>query len=140
MFPEPKSEVIDVGNDFRLVYIGEKTYVLFYKATADYQVSLTGASKNYDAQIPFPFRIEYIIYCADDATAKDIDIYPIPMIMSQITYPARVHSVAGDTNTDVYVELGRPYKYPAHTVLRFTLNGTAAKKIFLFACLQRLGQ
>ena len=137
---EPKSEVIDVGNEFRLVYIGEKTYVLFYKATADYQISLTGSSENHDAEIPFPFRIEYIIICADDATAKDIDIYPIPMIESQITYPARIFSSATDTDTDIFIEAGRPYKFPTATVLRFTLNGTAGKKIFVFACLQRLGQ
>ena len=140
MYPELKEQVIDVGNDFRLVYIGEKTYILFYKATADYQISLTGASVNYDAEIPFGFRIEYIIICADDATAKDIDIYVTPMLASQLTYPPRVFSSAGDVLTDQIVELGRPYKYPIASVIRFTLNGTATKKIFVLACLQRLGK
>lgn len=140
MVEEPlEEEVIEVGNDFRLVYIGEKTWVLFYKATADYQISLTGSSTNYDAQIPFPFRIEYIIICADDATAKDIDIYIMPMLATQLSYPPRILSKSSDTVTDRLVEYGRPYKFP-HSVIRFTLNGTATKKIFLLVGLQRLGK
>ena len=138
--PQKKEEVIDVGNDFRLVYIGEKTYILFYKATADYQISLTGSSENHDAQIPFPFRIEYIIICADDATAKDIDIYVMPMVASQLAYPPRIFSASTDTVTDRLLEYGREYKAPLHSVIRFTLNGTATKKIFVLACLQRLGK
>lgn len=142
MFPEiiPEGEVIEVGNDFRLVHIGEKTWVLFYKATADYQISLTGSSTNYDAQIPFNFRIEYIIICADDATSKDIDVYVMPIVASQLTYPPRILNKSSDTVTDRLVEYGRPYKFPTHGVIRFTLNGTATKKIFVLACLQRLGK
>ena len=132
-------EVYDV-EPFKLVYIGEKTYVLFYTHTADFQISLTGSSTNYDAEIPFSFRIEYIILCADDATAKDIDIYPIPMVESQITYPARILSKSGDIETDRILELGRQYKFPTGTTLRFKLNGTSTKKIFVYACLQRLGK
>ena len=123
-----------------IVYIGEKTYIAFYSATVDNQISLTGSSTNYDFQIPFAFRIEYIILCADDATSKDIDIYPIPMIKSQIAYPARIFNASGDIETDKFIECGRQYKFPAHTVLRFKLNGTALKKIFVFACLQGLGK
>lgn len=142
MFPEmvAEAEVIEVGNDFRLVFIGEKTWILFYKATADYQVSLTGSSENHDAEIPFPFRIEYIIICADDATAKDIDIYVMPMVASQLAYPPRLFNASSDTVTDRLVEYGRQYKFPKGSVIRFTFNGTATKKIFPLACLQRLGK
>ena len=125
---------------FKLEYIGERTWIIYYDATADKMIVLTGSSTDYDIEnVPFAFRIEYIMICADDATAKDIDIYPIPLVASQLAYPARIHSASGDILTDQIIELGREYKFPKGTTIRFKLNGTLNKKIFVLVNLQRLG-
>lgn len=123
-----------------IVYIGEKTYVVFYNATTDYQVSLTGSSETHDFQIPFAFRIELVIVCANDATAKDVKVETISHVMKHLTNPPYLYSVTTDTTLCKIIKCGREYKYPAHTLIRFTLNGTAGKKIFLYAVIQRLGK
>ncbi|NVM23118.1 MAG: hypothetical protein HWN68_15210 [Desulfobacterales bacterium] len=118
--------------------IGERTYIIYYN-DPDQQIALTGSLTNYDFRIPFAFRIEYIIICADDATAKDIDIYVFPYFAKALAYPPRLLSKSSDIEKDRIVKYGREYKFPCESVIRFALNGTATKKIFLLVGIQRLG-